>query len=306
MTLPYSFLRALKFGALNVVRNAWLSAATASVLVLTLLAVNVLVVMNVLGRVAVSQVKSKVDIAVHFRPEVEETRVQTVKTALLALPEVRDVTYVSRDDAFTSFATAYAGDETVRGSLGEVVGNPFGATLLVSARDLSGYPKIVTALDDPAFSPLIEGRDYDDRQAMIARLDRITNRVNAAMLALSAVFGAITLLIVFNAIRVSIYTHREEIGIMRLVGASDWFIRMPFYVEALITSAVAVAVTMVVVLPAVGAVQPVLGRFFGAGELDLVAFYRANALGVVGLQFAAVAFLSLLTTKLATGRYLKV
>jgi cell division transport system permease protein len=301
-----SLRRVVRFGIQNFLRNIWLSVATVSVLVLTLVSINMLVVMNVMAKVALSTVRSKIDVSVHFKPEVEESRVQTVKIALLSLPEVKDVEYVSPADALQRFSETYKKDESVLESLGEVGDNPFGATLIVKARDLEGYPKILSTLGEPVFAGLIEGKDFDDRQALIERIDQISLRIEYFGIAISAVFGLIALLIILNTIRVSIYTHREEIGIMRLVGASDGFIRAPFYVEAVLWSFIALAITAAVVYPGIGFSQPFLQRFFGTAEMDLVGFYGANFLRVFGLQLFAVAFMCLLTTKMATARYLKV
>ena len=126
------------------------------------------------------------------------------------------------------------------------------------------------------------------------------------MLAVTCAFGAIALLIVMNAVRVSVYTHREEISIMRLVGASNWFIRGPFYIEALIWTLVSVGLTALLLYPTLIVIQPFLQRFFGSGSVDLVSFYTINLLPLIGLQVAGVALMTLMTTKLATARYLRV
>lgn len=301
-----SIFRIIKFGFQNFIRNFWLSLATVSILILTLVSVNILLTLNVLGKVAMTELKSKVDISAHFRPEVEEARVQTVKIALLAMPEVKDVQYVSAADALQKFSEQFKKDETVIESLGEVGKNPFGATLVVRARNIEDYPRVVEALNDPMYASMIEEKDFDDREAMIGRVESVARKLEIFGFAVSLVFGFLTLLIVFNTIRVSIYTRREEIGIMRLVGASDSFIRAPFYVEALLWSSLSLAVCLAVVYPSVGVAQPFLQKFFGTGSVDLLGFYRANFLNIFGAQLLAVAVLALATTKTATARYLKV
>jgi len=299
-------LRILKFGLQNFVRNFWLSVATVSVLVLTLVSVNILLSLNVLGKVAMSDLESKVDVSVHFRPEVESSRVQTVKVALLSLPEVKDVQELTPAEALAQFSKDHSGDSTVIESLGEVGENPFGSTLIIKARDIGDYPKILAALDNQSYANLIEGKDEGDRDAMISRVQAVANKLELFGLATSAVFAFLTLLIVFNTIRVSIFTRREEIGIMRLVGASDGFIRGPFYVEALLWSISAMAICLAVVLPAVKFGQPYLQSFFGTDTADLAGFFQANFFVVFGSQLAAVALLSLITTKMATAKYLKI
>lgn len=298
--------RIIRFAFQNFARNTWLSAATVSVLVLTLISVNLLVVLNVLGKIAVSTVASRIDVSVHFKPEVEESRVQTVKTALLSMAEVQNVTYVSPAEALTQFGQEYGQDESVVRSLGEVGDNPFGATLVIKARTLDGYPRILASLNDSSFAGLIDGKDFDDRQAIIDRVKRIGANLQYFLFGVSGVFGLITLLIVWNTIRVSIYTKREEIGIMRLVGASDGFIRGPFYIEAMLWSLLAFAIAIGAFLPALAFAQPYLAKFFGTGSVDVLGFYRANLAQITVAELAGVAAMAVVTTKMATSRYLKV
>ena len=190
--------------------------------------------------------------------------------------------------------------------MSEVGANPFGAALIIRGRDLTGYPKIMAALEDPQFASLIEDKDYDNRQAMIARLESISSRAAFGGLAVSGLFALIALLIVFNTVRVSIYTHREEIGIMRLVGASDWFIRLPFYVEAVLSSVAALAVCAGLLLPFLIFAGPYISHFMGTPDADLLQFYRTHAFQVFGLEFMAIAALAVLTTKAAAAKYLRV
>lgn len=301
-----SSFRVVKFAFQNFFRNAWMTVATVSVLVLTLVSLNMLVAMNVLGKVALSAIRSKIDVSVHFRPDVDDNRVQTVKIFLLSLPEVKDVAYLSQADALSKFNETYHADAGIIEALGEVGQNPFGATLIVSAHNLEDYPKIMAALDDPLYSDVIEAKDFDDRQAMISRVEAVSKKLELFALAVSAAFGFIALLIVLNTIRVSIFARKEEIAIMRLVGASSGFIRAPFYVEAVLWSLVALALCAAIVLPAFSISQPYLSSFFGSDSVDLLGFYAANAALIITAQFGATLLMSCFTTKMATAKYLKV
>ncbi len=301
-----TLFRVIKFGFQNFFRNFWLSAATVSVLTLMIISVNALIIMNVLGTIAVDAVESKVDVSAHFRADVDDGRVQTVKVALLGMQEVRDVKHVSPEENLLQFKQMNGPDSDLVKTLEEIDENPFGATLIIRARDVSDYPAVLTALSQPLFTNLIEENDFADYEAMVGRLSAITSKVEMIMLAISAAFGLIALLIIMNAIRVSIYTHKEEISIMRLVGASNWFIRGPFYIEALLWTVISVVLTMAALYPLLVVLQPFLQQFFGMESIDLVAFYSVNFLQVVGLQFLGVALMTLLTSKMATARYLRI
>lgn len=298
-------LRVIRFAMQDMARNAWLTVATVSVLVLTLITVNVLVTVNVLGNLAIRELQSRVDVSVHFKPEVEDSRVQTVKISLLSLPEVKDVQYVSPAESLAKFSEANKADPRVVESLGEVGANPFGATLVIKARELKDFPKIMAALDQPSFTDLIEDKDFADRQGIIDKLGAVSRRLQLAGLGLSLLFGFITMLIVWNTVRMSIYTRRDELGIMRLVGASDGFIRAPFYVQTVIWGVIALGLCVAVMLPALHFAEPLLSRFFGT-PIDLLGFYFTNGLRLIGAELAGVIIVSIVTTKMATARYLKV
>ena len=141
---------------------------------------------------------------------------------------------------------------------------------------------------------------------MIARVEDISRKLEAFGIGVSAIFGLITLLIVWNTIRVSIYTRKEEIGIMRLVGASDGFIRAPFYVEAILWSLLSFTICVAAVWPVLRFAQPFLQDFFGTTSVDLVGFYMANLPAIIGLEIGSVALMGLVTSKMATAKYLKV
>ena len=301
-----TFLRTIKFGVQHFFRNIWLSIATVTILMLTLISGHVLLSLNILGKSAIDTIVSRIDVSVHFKPGVPASQVQNAKTTLLQLPEIQDIQYLSPSDSLQLFLTLHKNDPVALGALSEAGQNPFGATLVIKARRIDDYPAIVKALTQPVYTTLIDSADYDDRKAMISRIQSIAARLQAFVAGMGALFVVITLLIVFTTIRVSVYTHKEEIGIMRLVGASNGFIRGQFYVEALLWSLVAVGLTTALVWPVLRLVEPWLENFFGSSNIILLQFYQVNIGFIVGVQLVVVAILSLLTTKIAAARYVKI
>lgn len=299
-----SGVRVFKFALKDFWRNLGLSLMTISILVLTYLSLNLLVIVNFFTDAAISVIENRVDISVYFGPDVSDDRILAVRGDLTSLPEVKEVEFISRDQALERFKRNHADEPAILEALQEVGENPLGAVLVVKAKDAASYGPILQALDSPSIKNLVADKTVEDHRALIERLVLITNKVQRAALGLSLVFALISLLIVFNTIRVSIYIHREEIAIMRLVGASSNFVRVPFLIETLVFNVLALALVVAAVFPALGVIEPAARAFFDA-DVAIGAYFREHWLQIFGYQLAAVGFLSLVATALSMGRYLK-
>lgn len=306
MSFFLSGARIVKFAWQNFWRNGWLSLVTITILVLALLNANALIVLNVIGQRAVEAVESKLDLSVSFKPDTSEDLIAEARGYLAGLSQVRTITYLTPEEALVAFKEDFANDPEVLASLEEIDGNPLGAELIITAHDPNDFAFIVEALQHPQFASSIEETDYDDYQTMIDKINATTRQVQNGGIVVGTIFTLIALLIVFNSIRVAIYTHREEIAIMRLVGASGFFVRAPFLVEAFFYTFIALLITAAIVYPLLTVIEPSLNTFFGTTQTGLVSFYKQNALVLIGVEFATFAVLTILSTSLAMNRHLKV
>ena len=168
------------------------------------------------------------------------------------------------------------------------------------------YQSILSFLDNPEYNELIQDKNFDDNEKVISQLSAISNKIENIGIIVSVVFVIIAVLIVFNTIRINIYTHREEIGIMKLVGATNWFVRAPFLVESLIYAVLAVIICLAILYPLLGAVAPQVNNFFEGYNLDLVSYFNSNFWQIIGWQLAFAVLLSILSSSIAVGRYLRV
>jgi cell division transport system permease protein len=301
-----SLFRIIKFALQNFWRNIWLSLITISILVLTLVTVNILISLNFLGQSAVGIVQSKIDVSVYFNPDTSEETVQNVRSYLLGLSQVRDVTYVSAEEALENFKQTHADNEDIMTSLEELEENPLGAALTIKANNPSDYPFILETLENPEFTDFIQDKDYDDHEEIIQRIDNITSRLERTGIVLSLVFVIIAVLIVFNTIRVAIYTHREEVGIMKLVGASNWFVRAPFLLESILYSLLATGLAIAIIYPSIYFAEPYIAKLFDNTDISLINYFNANFVWIFVSQFVVLSVLNIVSTAMALGRYLKV
>ncbi len=299
-----STARVVKFAFKDFWRNLGLSLMTISILILTYFSLNLLVIVNFFTDAAIQVIEDRVDISVYFGPDVSDERVHGVRGNLTSLPEVKDIVFISREEALETFKLNHAEEPEILAALQEVGENPLGPVLVIKAKDAGRYGPILEALESPAIKSLVEDKTVQDHRVLIERLTSVTAKVQRAALGLSLVFALISLLIVFNTIRVSIYIHREEIAIMRLVGASSNFVRIPFLIETFLFNLISLGAVAALVFPALNVIEPAARAFFDA-EVGVTAYYREHWMRIFGYQLGAVTVLSLLATALSMRRYLR-
>jgi cell division transport system permease protein len=265
-----------------------------------------MILINVLASAALQSVERKVEVSLYFTPEASENTVKSAQGYLLGLSQVRDVQFVSADESLKIFSERHADNPTILSSLEEVGGNPFGASLVISAVSPDDFPFILEAMETPEYAPIIKEKDFTDYAVIIERIKTLSERVRLGGIMLSIFFALIAVLIIFNTIRVAIYVHRDEIAIMKLVGANDWFIRGPFLLEALLYSLVAVTLIAGGMLFLTSAFEPYVASYFGDINVSVAQYFQENALVIFGAQLLALSALSLLTTMYAMRRYLRV
>lgn len=301
-----SLFRVIRFALQHIRRNLWLSLVTVTLLILPLISMNIIIGLGAIGRAATTAIQDKIDVSVYFKSTVTNEEAQSVRTALLGMSEVKAVDYIPKEAALERFKQRHVDDPVILESVDALGENPFGATLAVKARQIDDYPKILQTLERDDFSKLIEEKNFEDHRATVARINQVMSNVRTFGIVVASVFMLIAVLIVVNSIRIAIYTHREEVGVMRLVGAGNAFIRGPFLVKGIILSLLAILVTLLLVYPALNFVQPYVNNLFDGNGLNLVKYYNSNFVRIFGGQFLAIVTLTVVSTTLAIRRYLKV
>lgn len=300
-----TLFRIVKFAIQHFFRNFWLSMTTVTILVLTLLTLDLLLVLNLATNAAIDNVENRIDVSASFEVGSEEADVQNAAAYLRSLIEVKDVLVVTPEEALEDFRTEHADNPTILASLDEVGGNPFGYQLIIKADSVDYYPMILEALDHPSFRDKIEEKDFSNHQILLDRLSEITYKARLFGLLIFSVFLLIAVMIILNTIRVAIFVHREEIAIMRLVGATGWFVRAPFLVEAVFFSVLATTISGVIIVPAAIALDPLFTSYFETAS-KLKDFFVGQAPLVFALEFFAVVVVALLSTAVAMRKHLRI
>ncbi len=286
-------------------RNAWLAVATIFVFMMALLSVNVLLGVNVVMDRVVTVLEDKVDITVTFKPETPEQVLTQARFYLTTLDQVRTVQLIPADEVLAQFRKRHERDNKVLAALSEIDRNPLGAQIVVKAKSPDDYNFLLQAIQSPQYQTYIQSQTYDDHKAAMTKIREVGEQVRFAGALLVAIFALFGLLTAFNAIRVAIYTHREEIAIMRLVGASSFYIRAPFVLEGVWISLFAFAMAASLYGVALVWAEPVLRPLFDGADPGIIAFFLDHALLIGGLELGAMLFLVVVVSWVAVGRYLR-
>lgn len=296
--------RIIKFSFQDIVRNMSLSFMTVLILILMLLSINTLIIVRVLTDQSIQSVKDQIDVSIYFDPTATDENIAEVRAFVSSLPEVTDERYLTKEEVLEEFKKTYSGNTEIIESLDELGGNPLGSTLIVKTREPKDYQKIIKALSVPEYESIIEAKTFGDTETAIDRIQTITVQVERFTYALTALFAIIAFVIIFNTIRVAIYTQRTEIGIKRLVGATNWFISGPYLVESFIFTVISVLITSVIAWFTLQFLDPYVSVIFES-EAILTNYFTSHILFLIGIQFGAVFLLTLFSSMLAMRRYLR-
>jgi len=297
--------RVFKNAIQNLWRNKWLTIATVTVMTLTLFTVSVFVVLNVLVNSTIDTVKSRIDLEVFFDQEVAEDEILAIKNEMLGRDEVKNVTYVSKEEALDIFKEQNKNDPTIYETITQEE-NPLPASLkidLLKAEDLEETNKLFRG---GKYDSLVEATSYENNKFIIQRLISFGNYIKEAGLFLSLIFIITTLMVVLNTIRMTIYTRREELEIMKLVGATNWYIRWPFILEGAFYGLISVLIASIVVFTGLKFLNPYINVYLQDFSANFYEYLRAYSLQIVGLQFLISVAVGVISSLIAMGKYLRV
>ncbi len=306
--------RTIRSGFTSFWRNGYVSLASVLVMTVTLLVISTMILSGATLRSTLDSIQNKVDISVYFKPEANESDIIVLQNRIKAREEVAEVIYTSREKAYEEFEIRHKDDAATLHALEEVGGNHFGASFSIKAKDQSQYEGIVKFIEDQqgvsrgeesaSASSIVARINYSDNKQAIDALSRIMNTSNTLGIGFVIFFAFVAILITFNTVRLTIYVFREEIAVMRLVGASEMYIRGPFVIVGLLYGIVSGILTLLILLPATSYIGPIIYKM-GTG-LNLSTYYIDNLLYIATVIIGSGLVLGAVSSFLAVRKYLKV
>jgi len=302
--------RISRYGFVGFFRNGFVSLAAILIMTVTLFVIAALMIAGAALNSTLKQLTEKVDVNVYFTTEAPEESILSLKQSLEALPEVSSVAYTSREEALANFKDRHKNDQLTLQALEELSDNPLGASLAIRAKETSQYESISIFLENAPETtgvgdnePIVEKVNFFQNKTVIDRLTDIIETSKRLGYGIAIFLIIASILIAFNTIRLAIYTSRDEIEVMKLVGAGHWYVRGPFVIAGILYGFVSGVVVLLVLYPMALWIGPASERFFGTfNTFD----YYISAFPLLFFVILGVGvILGALSSYLAVHRYLK-
>lgn len=303
-----TLLRITHTGTVNFIRNASLAIAAMAVMVVTLTIILFSIVTNATFTNTINQITSKIDVSVFLKDSVTEAQAKKLVGQLKALPDVKSVQYLDKDMVLKQYEQQNAGNTQLLSAI-NATSNPLPQTILIKPVSLSQLGDIKSFLSKPAIATQqSDAPSYSgDRKQAIDNITHATDVLREIGVAAVVTFTIISALIIFNTIQMAIFNRRDEIQIMRLLGASTWYIRGPFVVESIIYGVLSAIISVLIInaafVTASGALQASSLGLLDIGYANN--YFGSHFLWLLTAQLAIGIIIGAASSTIATRRYLK-
>lgn len=277
--------RIIKQAFVNFYRNGWLSLTATLIMTLALLTVGVFLIVALSTNKIASDLKDKIDIVVNFKDSASDALIQQLKGDLMIRPDIKTVRYISKEDALKEFKQRTSIKQEIR----EIVtpeDNPLPRGLQIQSVNVSEYDYVSEVIKKPTYAPYIDSSSYDDNKGLIETVNNATKFVERFGLILSAFFILVSILVVFNTARLAVMFRAKEIEVMRLVGASDSFVKTPFLIEGFLYGFFALIIETILIYLGVNVISSISsGTVFGQFVQKVIPIYYSEFWFIVLIEF---------------------
>lgn len=294
--------RTFKEGWTIFIRNSWLSVATISVLFLSLYVIGATLLTGMVANELIGNIEKNVSIGVYFKPDIDESRIKEIENEIKNNGDVASVEYISKEQALAKFSDDNKDNPVIAEALNEIGENPLLSSAVIKANDQKKYGQLVSYIEDN-FSEEINNINYGKNKDVIERLGKIVATVRKIGIILGSVFIVIAILITFNAIRLSLYVRKREFDVMRLVGASNLYIKAPSIFEGMFYGIFASILAILAIAGTAYSGLPLVRGLISRN--DVINFYLSNFLIIGGSILVAGLLVGIVSSMIAIRKYLK-
>lgn len=299
-----SFKRIIHWGKQSFLRNSGASWATTIVMIIVICLITSLFLFQRTTKFATASLEEKIALTVYFKKEAPEEEILAAKRELVLVPAIEKIEYISEQEALETFTQRHLDNPIVMESLAMVGANPLMAHFNIKTQAPSQYEKVSGFIEKASFAGLIDHINYSQMSPVVEKIQQITSGLTGLGIILTIIFGVIAVLVAFNTIRLAIYNLKDEIGIMRLVGASNWFIRGPLIVQGAICGLLATLISLALLSLLLFFLSPKLEAVLPG--LNLFGYFGSHIFQIILIQLAVGVGLGVLSSIVAIRKYLQV
>ena len=284
-------------------RNGWLTVATIITMFLSILVFTGVLIMNYTSNRFIANLKDKIDISIYFKPSIEESEILLVQEQLGKVEGVVKTEYISRDKALEFFKQKYGHNQTLLKALDEIGENPLSASVNIKIKNTEDYDKILTYVETAVFKDKLVNINFTENRDLLSKTTNLINSLKVGSLVITIVLTSVAIIVAFNTIRIAIYSMREEINIMKLVGATNWFVRGPFVLAGCFYGLIAAVLSFICYVPLILTVGRRLDLFLG--EISITSYFFSNIVILLLVQIAFGVIIGVVSAMFAVAKYLE-
>jgi len=296
--------RILGLGLVNAWRNRWLSIPAIFIIMMTLLTLGTFIIIGYFANTASEALKDKITVQVDFNDSASEADIQSLQKLLSQQAGVV-ATYISKEEALEDFKSRTDIKQETRDLISKD-NNPLPRGLRVRAIDLSDLEKVEVIVKQKRFEPYIYNFSYEDNKLLIERINSATKFIKKAAAIMTGIFVLVAVMVTLNTIQMAIYARRDEIEIMRLVGAGQVYVKAPFYIEGALYGLIAASLAFILLLLASSYFSTVSTTYLSGFGLDAYGIFLKHFWQIILIQWAAGALLGMFCSAVSIRKYVRI
>lgn len=294
-------------GVKNFFRNSWLSVAATAVMIVALVIILMALVLNVTAKNAIAELSKNLKVSIYLNDDARPEEIAQLKNELVTNQYVSELSFISKEQAQQQFTASFQDDQKLLEGLALIGGNSLPASFEVSVSNLSKIEQVGDIAKQEKFKAIVEevSLGKTDAKKTIDRAAAAQRFITTASIIAASAFAVVSMLIIFNTIRMAIFTRAEEIRIMKLVGATPGYIRGPFLVESSMYGIIAGLVASGVIIAAVFSLG---GKVATQAEFATTYDFLTQPAVLAAMVFSAVLLgilVGLISSSLAMEKHLK-
>lgn len=305
--------RVLKFGFQGFVRNLALSLNATFIMTLTLIILTVFFILNLVVSESTTKLESRLDMTIFLRDSAKQEEIDSFIKTIEAKPEVKIVKSISKEELLNEWREQFK-DEPEFKDLITKDDNPLLREIRINANDPSQLNKIASFAESDEYRVIVDDVSFRENQNKILTFINYSKFLRKISLILSLVFAIISLLVIFTTIRLTIFSRREEIEIMRLVGANNVLVKTPFILEGIFYAILATLLAEIMAVLSIWGLKPLeqeylknagAGLFMSGSNQDFLTIYQENFWPIIFAHLIVAITIGVMSSMIAVRRYLR-